>query len=150
MGADLYLKSIFERNREHYIAQFEKAVAERDGLSVGTPEYNRAQAQAEACYEQIYAVDGYFRDPYNGWDVLWQLGLSWWGDVLPHVDDEGFLPVESVKQLLDLVNGRIDQFEVKMSEMPEEECKYFRERLSALRRFFKKAVALGEPICASL
>jgi len=149
MGADLYIESVFKPHHERLSAGFDKAIAERDSLTPGTVEYEAAQQRATECFDQMYA-EGYFRDPYNSWDVLWKLGLTWWADVLPNVNSNGQLPVESVQELLDLVNERLDLFEINVSELAPPEQAYFRERLEALQQFLQKAIALDEAVVASL
>jgi hypothetical protein len=44
--------------------------------------------------------EGYFRDSYNGTAIAWQLGFSWWSDIVPKLDEEGILPPAEVYALL--------------------------------------------------
>lgn len=69
---------------------FNEAVAKRDSHKRGTPEYERVQERVLECYQAMYSA-GYFRDPYNSWEVLAKFGLSWWDDVIPLLTDEGLL-----------------------------------------------------------
>ena len=76
MGADLYLMSLHEPTRRLWEPRFDAAAAERDRHEPGTPEHERWQKRVVKCYGKMYGA-GYFRDPYNDLDVLWQLGLSY-------------------------------------------------------------------------
>src|SRR6266568_7238017 len=105
MGADLYITSLYEPHRQQWEPQFEEAAKRRDSLERGSEEYRKAQAKVEECYEKMYE-HGYFRDPYNDWDLLWKFGLSWWNDVIPMQDDEGRLSVSQAKQLLAMLKER--------------------------------------------
>jgi hypothetical protein len=93
---------------------------------------------------------GYFRDPCNDWDLLWQFGLSWWRDVIPMLDGEGCLSARAVRRLLALMDERADVFEERMEAMSKKNEEYFRSRHTELRRFLNQAVSLKEPIECSL
>jgi hypothetical protein len=96
--------------------------------------------------------DGYFRDSYNGTSVLWTLGLSWWQDVTPLLNEEGELGGENLKKLRDMVLNAKQEMptEAKLKEMyckvdAEETDK--REKLLA---FLNRAIELNSSIDASL
>ena len=93
---------------------------------------------------------GYFRDPYNKWDLLWQFGLSWWTDVIPMLDAEGRLSVPATRRMLAMLDERKDVFEERMSALSEKDERYFRTRHTELHQFLNQAVALSEPIDCSL
>jgi transcriptional regulator with XRE-family HTH domain len=82
---DLDIKTVRKWLRQQWEPQFEKAARLRDSLERGTEEYENAQAKVEECYGKMYER-GYFRDPYNDWDLLWKFGLSWGNDVIPMLD----------------------------------------------------------------
>jgi hypothetical protein len=94
--------------------------------------------------------DGYFRDSYNGWDVLWQFGLSWWNDVLPLLDSQSSLSVEKILALLALLDERQSQFDDNMTERAEDDRSYFQQKARELRGFLQQAIELNEPIDCSL
>ena len=93
---------------------------------------------------------GYFRDPYNNWDVLWQFGLSWWTDVIPMLDQEARLSVPQAERLLQMLRDREGTFEERVEAIRAEEQAYFRRRSVELRAFLNQAIALDEPIDCSL
>jgi hypothetical protein len=149
MGADLYINSLYERQYAKYEPRFDEAAKLRDSLTEGSAERQRAQEQVEACYEQLYSK-GYFRDPYNNWDLLWQFGLSWWNDVLPRLDKEGNLAAADVLWLLAELKVRQDRFEEQIEGLREEDEQHFRQRYAELQEFLSCAIGLNEPIRCSL
>jgi hypothetical protein len=149
MGADLYIDSVYESNRAVWAPQFEEAVTLRDSLTPGTPEHEEAQQRVSYCYEQMCSR-GYFRDPYNDWDVLWQFGLSWWTDVIPMLDKENRLSVASARRLLAMLDQREESFEQRLAGLPGKNQQSYRDRYVELRQFLNQAVALGESVNCSL
>jgi hypothetical protein len=149
MGADLYLRSVFDKNRAIWEPKFDEAVKRRDALPEGSAEAAAAQKEVERCYEELYAR-GYFRDPYNPWDMLWKTGLFWWGDVLPKLDKDGLLSVEDTVELLAELKRREEQLEERIAKLSAEDQEYFRERYRALVAFLSEAIRAGEPIACSV
>ena len=115
MGADLYIDSLYEPNQAVWAPQFEEAAALCDSLTPGTPEHEEAHERLRYCHEQMNSR-GYFRDPYNDWDVLWQFGLSWWNDVIPMLDHEDRLSVAKARRLLAMLDQREEIFEERLPE----------------------------------
>jgi hypothetical protein len=149
MGADLYINSVFQRQREDWEPEFYKATALRDSLQRGSPEYEKAQAQAEEYYEKMYER-GYFRDPYNDHDLLWKFNLSWWDDVVPMLNARSELTIAQACHLLDMLQERHNIFLLKLAPLPAEERKYFLDRYADLQKFINDAIELNSPIDASL
>ena len=149
MGADLFIRTLFEEHRTQWERRFDRAVARRDRLQRGTAAYDAAQQHVEFCFEKLHER-GYFRDPYNDWDVLWKFGLSWWTDVIPLLDDEQRLSVENTKKLLALLAEREPTFETNVSKLSAEDQQSFRKRYPRLQRFLEEAIELDEPIECSL
>jgi len=104
MGADLYLRSNYDRLQQHQ-REFELAVAKRD-IAKTSSEHDRAQREVSRLYDLTHSSECYHRDPYNKWGLLAQLGLSWWRDVAPRLEQDDSLPLEDVKWLLDEVRNR--------------------------------------------
>ncbi len=50
--------------------------------------------------------DGYFRDSYNDYNVLWQMGLSWWRDITPMLNKKQELTVKRIKEFKAMVETR--------------------------------------------
>ena len=92
MGADLYLRPVFEPNRKKWEGKFNETIKKRDACEKGALAWNRYQQEAHECFNQMYA-EGYFRDSYNSSNLLWKFGLSWWTDVIPMLDEERKLTV---------------------------------------------------------
>src|SRR6266498_1706026 len=105
MGADLYITSLYESQRQQWEPEFEEAAKRRDSLERGTEEYRKAQAKVEECYEKM-CERGYFRDPYNDWDLLWKFGLSWWDDVIPMLNEDCRLTAGAATRLLAMLTER--------------------------------------------
>ena len=62
MGADLYIRSLYDKHTECWQPLLDEAVKERDKLQRGTPEYDVVHNRVAECFEQLGEV-GYFRDP---------------------------------------------------------------------------------------
>ena len=149
MGADLYINSLYEPQRERWALEFEAAVKHRDSLPANSPNYDDAQKRVHHCFEQM-RKEGYFRDPYNKWDLLQQLDLSWGSDVIPMLDKDDRLNVTGAKKLLVMLAQQEDVFDKRLSALSESDRQYFRDRYVELRDFLNQAVALGEAIDCSL
>jgi hypothetical protein len=149
MGADLYIMSLHERERQQWEPRFEAAVRRRASLKRGSKEYQQAQAAVEESYEKWHE-QGYFRDPYNDGDLLWKFGLSWWDDVIPMLDKDGQLSVAQVKSLLAMLEERESVFALKVATFPADEQRHFRRRYADLQRFLNQAIELNTPVEASL
>ncbi len=93
---------------------------------------------------------GYFRDPYDGWDVLWQFGLSWWENVLPLLDKDHRLSVVDVKHVLAMLDEHEGEFQDNLSRCPSEEWEYFETQENSLRAFLDQAIEMNEPIACNL
>jgi chaperonin cofactor prefoldin len=149
MGADLYITSLYERQRQQWEPQFEEAAKRRDSLERGSEEYRKAQAKVEECHEKMNEC-GYFRDPYNDWDLLWKFGLSWWEDVIPMLDKENRLSASQAEELLVMLRKRENVFELRLATLPAQEREHFHRRYAALQKFLNQAIELDAPIDASL
>jgi hypothetical protein len=148
MGADLYINSLFEPQRARWEQKFDAAVRHRESLPADSPHRDEAQRQVDHCFEQMRS-QGYFRDPYNNWDLLQQFGLSWWSDVIPILDEDCRLTVGAATRLLAMLTEREGVFGERLSALSEADAQYFRDRYVELRQFVNQAVVLGEPIeCA--
>jgi hypothetical protein len=53
---------------------------------------------------------------YNDWALLWKFRLSWWGDVIPMLDDKNRLSVEQAQGLLEMLKQRENVFELKLAQ----------------------------------
>jgi hypothetical protein len=118
MGADLYLEPIFTENREQWEPLFNQAVERRDQLAKDSAEHKAAQAEVDRYFGWMYCR-GYFRDPYNRWDMLAKFDLDWWGDIIPMLDSEGRLSVPQMIQFRIVLWVRGPLFEANLAGLPK-------------------------------
>jgi hypothetical protein len=149
MGADLYIRELFDPNKKQWQVLFDLAIQRRDRVPEDSAQHKKAQKQAEFYFEQMYS-QGYFRDPYNDWDLLWKFDVSWWGDVIPMLDQKGRLSVEKTTELLALLKSREPVFLESLDTLPAPDKKYFRQQYVQLLAFLSQAIELGSPIDCSL
>jgi|CXWL01.1.fsa_nt_gi hypothetical protein len=104
MGADLYIKKIFDENQKQFKPFFDSAVELRDSLGRGSenPLAKKAQEIVGYFYDKMYEV-GYFRDSYNGTAVLFLINLSWWENVSPLINKSGNISGKNLKTFRDMV-----------------------------------------------
>jgi hypothetical protein len=149
MGADLYLRSEFDAHFGRWEDRFKGAVAERDLHAKGTAAYAEAQREVVRCFGRMYER-GHFRDPYNPGSVLLRMGLSWWRDVIPLLDEDGRLRPEKARSLIGLIEGRGGAFSEALALLPASERRYLEGRRQKLLEFLARAVELNEAIDCSL
>jgi hypothetical protein len=149
MGADLYLKGEFERHHKPWKELFDKAVGERDKCETDSTQFRTWQRRVETYYERMYAV-GYFRDPYNDWEMLGLLDLSWDGDVIPMLDLDHHLSPAKAKEFLTLLESREAKFKKNLTHLSRRDSQYFREQYRKLNLILQHSVAANLPIYCSL
>lgn len=173
MGADLYLTKIYEANRTSVEPQFKEATAIRDSFPRDSLEYNQAQIEVEHWFDKMSSV-GYYIDPYTSDSLLAQLGLSWWQDVLPLLNENDELSLKDAKWFLsEIRNRRIEcqrmvtvEQELASSVMSSvarsvatsrvespyeaDEVQFFVERKLQLIRFLSQAIETRQAIVCSL
>ncbi len=175
MGADLYLRSNYDRLQQQHQRAFELAVAKRDKAKTAS-EHDRAQREVSRLYDLMHSPEAYFRDGYNKWCVLAQLDLSWWRDVAPRLEEDDSLPLEDLNWLLDEVRSRRLTCQPEPTEeqamaaevvaelggsrltstkaetlksYSAEDVQWFVARKAALIAFLETALELGEkPVCS--
>lgn len=158
MGADLYIDSISDGLKKKYEPMFNRFVklrneADKQGIKSLSDKY---QEKVEKYYDLMYS-EGYFRDSYNFTSVLNQLGLSWWRDISPKLDDKGFMSIPKIKWLLTKI--KTQELKILSPEVikagyaegtVEEWQKFFTEKRVRLIQFLEKAIELKEPIRMSV
>jgi len=149
MGADLYIESLFGAAEKEWKQPFDDAVAARDKLAAGTPEYEEAQRRVLECYERMFAA-GYFRDSYNASNLLWHFGLSWWTDVGERCTTDGYLEPKDAAAFLAVLRDREDVFRDNLAGLGPDEAAALNDDYARLRAFLGQAIALDEPIRCSL
>lgn len=177
MGADIYLKSVYDVAYAKAKPAFEAAVAARDaylnehGRAVrSTPQYRQLQAEVEKTYDAMYPEDGYYRDSYNTTSLFSMLGLSWWqvsgddgeGDPrLGKLIKNGEMYIPSMEKLLGFLkevdlDARFDKWVGDLGDKkdpefdPEEWRGYFHRKRNRLMRLLEKAIELKEPLRCSV
>ncbi len=90
---------------------------------------------------------GYYRDSYNDSNLLWKLGLDYWGWFAAYLDWEGLLDPDKAEVVLKEVESRRNALE----EIEDrEERKYFEEKFDEFTEFLRTAIRMGEPIECSI
>ncbi len=160
MGADLYRKGS-EAFVEKSQAAFYEAVRLRNehmeacGCSIAyeffpdkvsmCSEVKKLQDKVHEIHDSMYPASHYFRDSYNDSSLLWQLKLSWWGDVSSKLDESESNEREVTQWLLN---------EVKTRQLPQynklEDADYFAEKQVQLIKFLSDALESGDSIRYSL
>ena len=81
---------------------------------------------------------------------MWSLGISWWKDVIPMLDDESMLSTEKAQDLIKM----IEDSEIKLTDEQEErsdlDSEYFENQKVGLIKFLKTAVENKSSIECSL
>lgn len=158
MGADLYLESVSHANQARHKPSFDEWVQRRDDLlKAGKAEEARAaQLKVEEYYDKMYER-GYFRDSYNGSNLLSLFDLDWWVNVSDLLDDEGMLSPTNAQAFLEMLTEQEPIFEARLPELItwEEWTKaemeaYFRKKYKRLREFLEEAIRLNEAILCSI
>lgn len=117
MGADLYIKHLFDKRYKEFSPLFDAAVEKRDEaesemdcMSVWNKNFAKLQQTYDEnarltnhYYEMIYCPPHYFRDSYNCSCSLWTLGLSWWRDISGVISIDGIITPERGKTFLVLI-----------------------------------------------
>jgi len=160
MGADLYIKSVSDPARTKFNPLFDEACNKQDAAATDT-EKEEFQKQVKEYYSAMYPENGYFRDSYNSSCLLWQLGLSWWDNVVPMLDDNDYLSVEKTKEFLAMIQER--EISETQKESLTSECKIkdvenslekwhemFVQNRGKLIKFLQSAIDKNEPIYCSL
>ena len=181
MGADLYIHSLSEKCRQVWEPYFNTACETRNG-NESTENFERdtkvllsetKDKDLEALYHEAGAADfqryvelaydkmheqGYFRDSYNNSNLLWRLGLDYWGYVGSLLDDERNMQPEQVRAFREAVaaahlapiasDAECDQ--LHLSGTAAEWNQYFAEKKERLLAFLDQAITLNEPIDCSI
>tara|TARA_R110001606_G_scaffold384405_1_gene547252 strand:- start:463 stop:918 length:456 start_codon:yes stop_codon:yes gene_type:complete len=151
MGADLYIEGAIKSLHEELNPLFEDAVHARNKIEdKDSKEFKDASDKVHSIYNDMYPTDLYFRDSYNSSSLMWSLGISWWKDVIPMLDDESMLSTEKAQDLIKM----IEDSEIKLTDEQEErsdlDSEYFENQKVGLIKFLKTAVENKSSIECSL
>lgn len=161
MGADLYIDSVFMKQRAEWKPKFDAALKAREEFQKANPVHDWTLTDELAIPEALLAEwdqldnavaeayegmnkKGYFRDSYNASSLLWKLGLSWWGSfdgLTLHTDDGGtVLPVANIPTVIRMVES------AELRDVCADDVEYFTEKRKRLVAFLNEALALNAPI----
>ena len=145
MGADLYMNKAYDKRMEEHRASL-------DDLGK-----HPSHEELEPLYDKIYKQgDVYFRDSYNSGSVMWAMGMSWWDDVVPMLDEDGNLSHEDTLKLVNkITDAPINVSADFLENMPDEWTiddaqKYLREEQQKLVGFLMRAVETDDTVGCSL
>lgn len=155
MGADLYNSKYAERSKVIQSAQ--KAMEKM--REAGVTDKNRAAyiTLMDTVYDDPFY---YFRDSYNNSSLLWQLGLSWWTDVIPlylkRPTKDINMGVQACRKLKKMLTEARPVFVANMAKLnkdadwkwspqdtPEDVRKYFNNKYDELHKFLDQAIVDG-------
>tara|TARA_R100000353_G_scaffold165176_1_gene126195 strand:+ start:38 stop:499 length:462 start_codon:yes stop_codon:yes gene_type:complete len=153
MGADVYLEKAYDKkyaDHKETLDSFPKANSDVELTEV-------QRKHMSDIYDDLYKQgDVYFRDSYNSGSVLWAMNLSWWDDILPMCDDEGYLDADGIRKFLDMVeDAPLHVSQGFQEHMPSEwtyddALEYLQEEQNLLISFLKKALDTNDRLSCSL
>jgi hypothetical protein len=91
--------------------------------------------------------EGYFRDSYNDSNLLWKLGLDYWGWFASFLDGGRLLHPDKAEMILNEVMSRRHLLE-EIDDLNER--KYFEEKFDQFTHFLELAIGRGEPVECSI
>jgi hypothetical protein len=160
MGADLYINSIYQNQRNRYQPKFDYWVSARETYKNAGKQKAAQKAQEKVAnyFNKMNGDKGYFRDSYNRTNLLWLFDLSWWRDIGEKlIDKDGNLDPENIKQFCKMLSENETLFEANLEkvellgdETREEAETYFRNKYAQLKKFLDRALKRKEPILCSV
>lgn len=161
MGADIKIRSIAEPAYEINNPMFIVACDARD--KAGTDkEKEKFQADVDKFYDLMNPDDGYFRDSYNGSNMLWKFGMSWWTDVAQFLDGDNMMSVENMQVFKTMLENAI-MVGITREYLEKEGCivdggensakswaESFEQERKKLLLLLQRAIELNEPIHCSI
>jgi hypothetical protein len=160
MRADLYINSIYQKQRSRYQPKFDHWVSVREAYKNAGKRSaaHKAQKKVVEFFNKMNSDAGYFRDSYNRTNLLWLFDLSWWKDIGEKpIDREGNLGLENIKQFLQMLSEHELLFEANLKKMAllgdetrDEARTHFRNKYARLKAFLNRAIKRKEPILCSV
>lgn len=154
MGADIYLKKVYDANHDLYYPKFTAEAELRDQARArGDLEAaEKHQVEVSRLYDLLQAR-GYFRDSYNDSSLIWLLDMSWWGSFEQWFDEEGDLPPENMPEVIALIDKQFTtvfagNFAAKFGEHPDRDrwLEYFKGKYERFTALVREAIELNEPL----
>lgn len=106
MGADLYLTG-FGENKKKYQSLLDEALTKRDEarMAGNTQEAEHWKKEIERLNDLIYG-EYYFCDSYNSSSVACAMGISWWRDIVPLLNENSNLCGEKLEAVIAMVEEK--------------------------------------------
>ena len=148
MGADLYINSIFSKNKEKFEPEFDKWVEKRNKAQ-SKEEKDKCQEKVVKFYDKMNKI-GYFRDSYNNSNLLWMLNLDYWSWFKSFLDKNNRLSPKKAKILVKELKERKIVFDNKKELLKKDWVDYFEKSFKELTEFLETAIDLNESIECSI
>lgn len=134
MPAKLQIRSIREQRKNHYTKLFNYYIERRQQWKRSTMEWAKCHAFAQEYYElsngNFWDGEGCFCDSYINDSVMNSLGLCWFTDILPLIDEDRCIRGENQRRFYTLIANKQDQ----------------QPRTAELLELIRTALDLEEPI----
>jgi hypothetical protein len=160
MGADLYINSIYQKQRNRYEPKFNHWISVRETYRTAGKKkaVQKAQKKVELYFDKMNGEAGYFRDSYNNTNLLWLFDLSWWRDIGDKlIDREGNLGPDNIKQFLQMLSEREPRYKANLEKVElvgedtrEDVRRYFGNKYVRLKEFLNRALKMNEPVYCSV
>ena len=150
MGADLYIRILYEDQKNKYRPEFDKYVKLRNKAK-DEKENKKYQKKVDYYYNKMYEK-GYYRDSYNDSNLLWKLNLDYWIWFKKFLNKEGELTPAKAKEVLQEITKkeRRNLLSENLKKFSKKEQKYFIESYQELQDFLKQAIKLKANIDCSI
>jgi hypothetical protein len=105
MGVDIYLASIFNPWCDRYWDEREREYDERHAR--GLPPDDGVD-RMERTYQDYESTGAYFRNGYNGGDLMWAMGRSWHSvyEMCDVRGQEHYLPIDRARELIAMIEAQ--------------------------------------------
>ena len=152
MGADLYISEAYEGRLKQMKPKLDESLQILKTLTRGTIDYRQEE---EKYHNLLYKLhDGiYFRDSYNCESIAWSLGLSWWDDVYPMLDNENKLSKNRTHELINMIklkNLHISDDLREHFQTMEDARNFLDNKRKELLSFLDKSIDSNQEIYCSL
>ena len=173
MGADIYVKKVYDEHKAKTRPAFDAAVKARDEHAIkhrgklfgGVPfnktqqkVHDRLQKVVEKTFDVMNDTPAYFRDSYNASNTLNRFGMSWWKDI--KTNKKGEMSVAAAKEFRERVASAtmdVEQIRVDIesgkwekSATLEKVIKYHNRKRENLLKLLDLSIELKTPVYCSV
>ena len=152
MGADLYMNQRYKSRLQKMKPEIDKSLEKLGDLTKGTIKYHREEENYFILLNKLQEKI-YYRDAYNHESIAWALGLSWWNDVYPLLDEENKLSIYKTKKLIMMINSKNIEVSHELLEhyfSMEDARSFLDTKRNLLLSFLYTSIETGEEIYCSL